>query len=218
MTDATHQRLLDAAEQVFADKGFKAASVREICKRAGANIAAVNYYFGDKQRLYIEAVKYASRACTQGVPLPDWPPGTPAVERLCDFIRVLVTRMMQPQSVQSLQLMMRELAQPTAACVEVVREYIQPLADQLGGILAELMPGSTPRQIAFTAFSIVGQCHFYRYHRAVAALLVGEEEFARYDVDQVANHITAFTFRALGLEEHAQPPAPAATGRPRVEP
>jgi AcrR family transcriptional regulator len=221
MTDATHQRLLEAAEQIFAEKGFKAASIREICKRADANIAAVNYYFGDKERLYIEAVKYAHRGCTQGTPFPEWPPDTPAADKLRDFILVMVTRMMQPQSVESLQLMMRELAQPTAACVEVVREYIQPMAIKLGGIVAELMPGTSPRQQAFTAFSIVGQCLFYRHTRAVAALLVGEEEFQKYDVAQVANHITAFTFRALGLEEpQNRPPHPALSpeGRGTISP
>ena len=201
MTDATQQRLLEAAEEIFAEKGFKAASIREICKRADANVAAVNYYFGDKDRLYIEAVKYAHRGCTQGLPLPEWQPGTSPTEKLRDFIRVMVTRMMEPQSVASLQLMMREMAQPTAACVEVVREYIQPMAEKLVAILTELRPESSQRQRAFIAFSIVGQCIFYRHHRAVASLLVGEEEFQSYGVEEVANHITAFTFKALGLDE-----------------
>ena len=67
MTDGPETRLLEAAERVFAEKGYKAASVREICKQAGLNIAGVNYYFGDKERLYIEAVKYAHRGCTEGV-------------------------------------------------------------------------------------------------------------------------------------------------------
>jgi AcrR family transcriptional regulator len=215
MTDHPQQRLLDAAEHVFAEKGFQAGSVREICRRAGANIAAINYYFGDKERLYIEAVKYAHRCCTQGMPFPEWPSGTPPAEKLRDFIRVMVTRMLQPQSAASLQLMMREMAQPTAACVEVVRDYIQPMAGKLGGILAELRPGIPERQRFLIGFSIVGQCLFYRHHRAVAALLVGEEEFARYDVDEVASHITAFTLRALGLAEErapATPPKPPARG------
>jgi AcrR family transcriptional regulator len=218
MTDPTQQRLLDAAEQVFAEKGFKAASIREICRRAGANIAAVNYYFGDKDRLYIEAVKYAHRACTQGMPFPEWAPGTPATEKLRDFIRVMVTRMLEPQSAESLQLMVREMAQPTAACVEVVREYIKPIASKLGEILAELLPSASATQRTLTAFSIVGQCLFYRHHRAVAALLIGEDEFQKYSVELVADHIIAFTFKALGLEpSSAREPLPAssATG---VEP
>jgi AcrR family transcriptional regulator len=201
MPDPVQERLLEAAEQVFAEKGFKAASVRDICKLANANIAAVNYHFGDKERLYIEAVKYAHRGCTQGEPFPEWSADTPAVDKLRDFIRVMVTRMMQPASVQSLQLMMREMAQPTAACVEVVHEYIQPMADKLTAILAELQPGP-PQQQALIAFSIVGQCLFYRNHRAIATMVIGEEQFARYQIEQVADHIFAFTLRGLSLPEN----------------
>src|SRR5581483_5080148 len=60
MTDDTQKRLLQAAGQVFAEKGYEAATVREICRRAKvANIAAVNYYFGDKEKLYVTAVREA---------------------------------------------------------------------------------------------------------------------------------------------------------------
>lgn len=200
MTDPTQQRLLEAAETIFAEKGFKAASIREICKAAGANVAAINYYFGDKERLYIETVKYAHRGCTEGEPFPDWEPDTPPVQKLRDFIRILVSRMMSPQSPASLQVMMREMAQPTAACVEVVREYIRPIAEKLKGILEELLPHATePERILF-AFSVVGQCHFYRSNRAVASLLIGEEIFKQLDAGLVAEHISAVTLRALGLE------------------
>lgn len=197
--DDTRQRLLDAAEQVFAEKGFKAASIREICNKAGANIAAINYYFGDKERLYIETVKYAHRACIEGAPFPEWGANTPPVQKLRDFIHVALRRMLAPQSPSAAQLMMREMAQPSAACAEVVQQHIRPMAEKLGGILAILMPGITKQQQLLVAFSIVGQCLFYRNQRTVAALLVGEDEYRRLDVDLVANHIADFSLRALGL-------------------
>src|SRR5687768_7963284 len=87
---STKQRLLDAAEKIFADKGFEGASVEEITRRAGANRAAVSFHFGGKERLYIETVKYAHRCCHEGVPFPDWLAGTPAAERLRGFIRTMV--------------------------------------------------------------------------------------------------------------------------------
>ena len=211
MTDPTYQRLLEAAEEVFAEKGFKAASIRKICAKAGvANIAAVNYYFGDKERLYIEAVKYAHRGCIQGEPFPAWPVDMPAVDKLRDFIRIMVKRMVAPQAPASTQLMMREMAQPTKACTEIVRDYIQPIAEKLRDILAELVPNAPLRERTLIAFSIVGQCHFYRNHRAVAAILIGEEEFAKFDAELVTKHITAFTLNALGLAEKSASPAHSA--------
>jgi AcrR family transcriptional regulator len=208
-SDPTQQRLLDAAEQVFADKGFNAASIRDICRKAGANVAAVNYYFRDKERLYIETVKYAYRACIQGMPFPEWGPGVEPRQKLGDFIRVVVTRIMQPSSTASLQLMMRELAQPTAACAEVVRDYIQPMAERLRSILSELFPEVPEKESFFIGFSIMGQCLFYRHHRAVAALLVGEEEFQKLTTEQIIRHITSFTFAALGLANGAHADSPA---------
>jgi AcrR family transcriptional regulator len=196
----TKQRLLEAAEEVFATKGYEGASVEEITRKAGANRAAISFHFGGKERLYVETVKYAHRLCHQGVPFPEWPAGTPAVERLRGFIRTMVMRMVAEPDPFATQVMMREMAQPTAACVEVVREYIRPMADVLVGILSELLPPDTPHAVRYmTGFSIVGQCLFYKQNRPVAALLMGPEEFARLDAEQIADHVTAFTLRALGV-------------------
>src|SRR5436305_12974753 len=63
--DPTKARLLEAAGEEFADKGFDAARVRSICRRAGANGAAVNYHFGDKESLYVAAVLEAHRCGTE---------------------------------------------------------------------------------------------------------------------------------------------------------
>ena len=53
---ATRELILDAARQVFADKGFDGAGVREIAARSGVNAALVNRYFGSKEGLFREAV------------------------------------------------------------------------------------------------------------------------------------------------------------------
>jgi AcrR family transcriptional regulator len=195
----TRQRLLHAAEEIFAEKGFEAASVDEITKKAEANRAAISFHFGGKERLYIEAVKYAHRACHEGVPFPEFPPDAPAVERLRGFIRTMVQRMADEPDPYATQLMMREMAQPTEACVEVVREYMRPIADLLRGILGELMPDADPVKIYMTGFSIVGQCLFYKQNRPVAKLLMGEESFAQLDADRIAEHVIAFTLRGLGV-------------------
>ena len=70
---ATDLKLLEAAGEVFADKGYRAATIREIIRRAQVNIAAVNYHYGDKQNLYAAVFRYARKCCEERFPLPGLP-------------------------------------------------------------------------------------------------------------------------------------------------
>src|SRR5262245_28294098 len=85
-TDDTRQRLINTAGEIFAEHGFRAATVREICSRAQANVASINYYFGDKEGLYIEAVQ-AAHCGTAEMLLPANPEALTPVDRLRFFIR-----------------------------------------------------------------------------------------------------------------------------------
>jgi TetR/AcrR family transcriptional regulator, regulator of cefoperazone and chloramphenicol sensitivity len=213
IADDCRIRLLATAGEVFAEKGFEGATVREICKRAKANIAAINYYFRDKERLYIEAVKQA--AC--GLPeaqTRSWPPGTPPAQKLRTFIRVMVSHLLdRDKPVWHSRLMMHELAQPTAACAELVRDYIAPTAAVLMEILGELLPPNTPRWKQFmTGFSIVSQCLYYVQNKPIAQLLVGEEEFREFDEERLAEHIAQFSLAALSSPTFLGEPGALATG------
>jgi AcrR family transcriptional regulator len=199
MGDNPRERVLETAGEIFAEKGFKGATVREIVVRASVNIAAVNYYFGDKERLYIEAVKHAACGGPEDNPV-QWLPGTPAATKLRDFIRFQLCKLLDPNKpAWHARLIMRELTQPSAACTELVRDYIEPKSQILIGILEELLPPRTSRRQRFlTAFSIVGQVLFYSTHKPIITLLVGAEDYPRFDADTVAEHITRFTLAALG--------------------
>lgn len=68
---ATRQRLIEAAAQVFADHGFEGASVRDICARAEANVAAINYHFGGKEELAAEVMRLPLRRLEASIPTFD---------------------------------------------------------------------------------------------------------------------------------------------------
>ena len=108
------------------------------------NIAAVNYYFRDKERLYIEAVKHG--ACVEADEHLSWPADTPATVKLADFIRFHVVRLLDPSKpAWHTRLIMRELTQPSDACTELVRDYIEPKSRILGGILRGTACHQAPR-------------------------------------------------------------------------
>jgi AcrR family transcriptional regulator len=196
--DPTRLRLLEAAEEVFAEKGYKAATVRDICERAGVkNFGAINYYFQSKERLYAEAVRFAVRCCHEGAPFPDWPPATPPERKLRDFIHVMLTRLLEAHKAASMRLWMREMTQPSAACAEAVQENIVPTAAILRQILAELLPDVPDEKRWLFGFSTIGQCLFYRQNAAVIEVLVGRDRYAQLNVDLLAGHIADFTLAAL---------------------
>ncbi len=196
----TRERLLAAAGAVFAEKGFQDATVREICQAAEVNLAAINYHFRDKERLYIESVKRAHCLRAEEVPLPAWPTGTPAGVKLHGFVSTMLQRMLGSDSPSwHQQLMMRELLKPTAACAELVRDFFRPHFEQLQKILDELLPIDVPlarRQMI--GFSVIGQCLHYRVAKPIVELLVGPVEQSRFTLEALAEHITQFTLAALG--------------------
>lgn len=200
--DETRQRLMKAAGEVFAAKGFQAATVRDICGRAEVNLAAVNYHFGDKERLYVEAVKQA-HCSGYDEPPPDWTPETPPQAKLGDYIRRMLARLLDPRRpAWHAKLMAREMIEPSAACLDVLEPYIRANHQMLDQILEELLPKDTSLvDRHLIGFSIIGQCLHFKIHKPIAAMLVGDEELKTYDVARLADHITRFSLAALSDNE-----------------
>lgn len=197
--DNTRERILEVAGQVFAEKGFENATVREICQQADANVAAINYHFGDKKQLFIEAVKRAHAWKMARAVLPKWPSDVPAEAKLADFIVTFVRRMLtRGGDTWHGKLLLRELHQPDTACAEVVRDSIRPEFELLLSILRELRPEATAEQLHLISFSIVGQCLHYWFADPVVRKLLSPDEYATYDAEKLSQHIIEFSLTALG--------------------
>jgi AcrR family transcriptional regulator len=198
--DQTKARLLESAGEEFAEKGYDGATVRSICRRAGANLAAVNYHFGDKEQLYLQTILEAHRC---GVELPsdeEFFVGTP-VEQLRRYIRHFLTHILAIDRKAGWHhtLMLREMMRPTKASEALVRDVIRPKFERLVTVLGHVCPEADDRRLHVLAFSIIGQCLHYKVARRIIERLVGAEEHASLDVEYLAGHITAFSLAALGL-------------------
>jgi AcrR family transcriptional regulator len=199
--DLTKGRLLEAAGEEFAEKGFDAARIRSICRRAGANLAAVNYHFGDKEQLYIAAVLEAHRCGMVNPPESAARLGTPA-EQLRQYIHFFlsnVAAMNQQKNSWHHALMLREMLQPTAASETLVREAIRPRFERLKQILRQACPEADELRLDALGFSVVGQCLHYKMASAIIERVIGPEAYRALDLDYLTDHISGFCLAALGL-------------------
>jgi AcrR family transcriptional regulator len=196
--DPTKARLIEAAGEEFAEKGFERATIRAISERAGTNIAAVNYHFGDKERLYVAAIVEAHE-CSKAGDLPSVADAPPPVERLRVFVRQMLLSVMDKGSRATWHdaLMLRELIQPSVGADALVRESIGPRFAWLRGTLRELAPWADDRKLNALAFSTVGQCLHYKVARPISVRLVGEEAYEALDVEYVTDHITSVILAAI---------------------
>lgn len=212
---ATRRRLVEAAGEVFADRGLRAATVREICRRAGANVAAVNYHFGGKDELYATILHEATReALAQYPPLLSTGPSDPPEERLHAFVHSLLLRILDEGRPAWLgKLMMREMAEPTPALGGFVARSIRPLFELLGGIVGELLARGNPRRrvprslVERCVASVLGQCLFYKHTKPVTQILVPGQRFDRAAIAGLAAHVTRFSLAAIDVLSHEEPRA-----------
>ncbi|MBI3848624.1 MAG: CerR family C-terminal domain-containing protein [Planctomycetes bacterium] len=197
----TRDRLLEAGGEVFAERGYRNATVREICARARANVAAVNYHFGDKERLYEAVLRFADRCSLEKYPLDlglrrD---ATPE-DRLRAFVRSFLLRIFdEGQPAWHGKLMSREMIEPTAALDRIVDEVIRPRFEQLQSIVRDLAPPGrlSAEQVRTCASSIVGQCLHYHHAQAVIARLQPRLEYRPKEIERLAEHVTAFSLGGI---------------------
>jgi AcrR family transcriptional regulator len=213
---ATRERLMAAAGEVFAERGFRDATVREICQRAGANVASVNYHFGDKRRLYAEVIRDAHRAAMSKYPSDlGLEPGASVEQRLHAFVRAFFFRIFdEGRPAWHGKLIAREIADPTDALDDIVDEGIRPHFMALRAIVTELLGGGTPDpdRLRYGAWSVVGQCLFYFHAQPIVRRLHPAQSFGPADIEALARHVTDFSLAGIRAAAGAAAAAAARRG------
>jgi AcrR family transcriptional regulator len=196
--DPTRAKLLEAAGQVFAEYGFHAATVREICARAGANVAAVNYHFGDKAELYEEVLRQAVFAA-HDAPMREALSTMPAQEALRRAVRYMLGKLCGAgRPSWTMRLMAHEMTQPTAALGRVVDEIISPNYAMLRRIIGSMLDLPADHdKTRFCVHSIIGQVLHYAHGRPVIARLWPDLKTTEEGLDQIAQHIADFSLAYL---------------------
>lgn len=198
----TREKLLQAACVAFADKGFRETTIADICDRAGANIAAVNYYFRSKDNLYVEAWRRAFHRSLATYP-PDGgvPPGAPPEARLGGRIRSVLRRIADPES-REFDIVQKELASPTGLLGKMAEECIEPLRREVTTIVAELLgPRAARRHVELCRTSIMAQCFGpmlrERQRKLLPAGSLPGPDLPETDAGLLADHILRFSLAGI---------------------
>lgn len=220
--DPSRDRLLLAAVEIFAERGFRDATVREICAKADVNAASVNYYFGGKEKLYAESLDFALRQANERYPLDDaLDASLPPEARLAGFINVFLRKLLDDTALgHHTNLVAHEIAQPTSALDSIIQSAIGPQFGLLREVVSALLgPGRGELEIHRFILSIVGQCLMYKHSRSVIDLICPEVIACPEEIAKTAEHIARFSLAAIkGLAKAPSPLSPLPQGDGNQEP
>jgi AcrR family transcriptional regulator len=193
----TRQRLIEVAAEVFADKGFRHTTIRDICQKAGTNVASINYYFGDKEKLYKAVFDYARSFAPPELSVQD--SIADPEERLRAYIRGLINCVFADGRPAWLgKLLAAEMVEPTGALDEFIEQQIRPNHVRLKSLVRVLVGQDMDEEAArFAAFSITALCVYYYHCRSVVSRLYPQGHFDRETISAIADHITRFTLGGL---------------------
>ena len=133
MNLTTRERLLQAATRLFADNGYRGASVRDICNHAGANPGAVSYHFGGKRQLYRAVLRRAAGALADMAPANDGEADDREPISVLDALRRVLDRMQADDA--ATRLLLRDLADGGSIAVESLTPPLRTGFEQLAAAL-----------------------------------------------------------------------------------
>jgi AcrR family transcriptional regulator len=199
----TRRQLLISASEVFAVRGFRGATIAEICCKAKANTAAANYHFGNKETLYVESWRFAFEQSLRNYP-PDGgvPADSPVEERLRGRILAIMRRIVDPRS-HGLDIVYKETANPTGLLAGVIEQALEPIFRGFTLIIRELLgAGATEQQVLLCLMSIRAQCFgplMRERQRKLnpSGLLPATQDPVMEDVETLADHVTQFSLAGI---------------------
>jgi AcrR family transcriptional regulator len=201
----TRARLLSVSERLFADRGFKDVTVREICRAARANVAAINYHFGDKLGLYREVLQSASdamRATNEAARRSG--EGRSPDEKLRRYILIFLQGLLASNYETLHRLIHREMNDPTPVLDAFVEQSVRPRVEYLAGIVTELIGGKpTDQRVLRCVASIHSQSIAY-LPNPIAARLGFSFKATPLHIEEAARHIADFSLagvKAVGSQK-----------------
>jgi len=197
---STRDRVLKAASIIFAEKGFRDATVAEICEAADANIAAVNYHFRDKEKLYDEVWRHAFSVTAEAYPIDGGMGDDASAEELIYAFASAILHRIFSEDERGLfaKLLYREMASPTLALEKIADEALFPQSQHVESVIQQVLGDDfAEEKLLLCKHSIIGQCAFFNFSRPLRERVMGKTSMTEEEIVAIARHIARFSIGGL---------------------
>jgi AcrR family transcriptional regulator len=166
-SDITRERIMKAAERLFAERGYDATSIRAIVAKARVNQAAINYHFEGKDGLYREVLRTAFRALTeQQLEHADEMKAMSREAALVEFIRRQLRPLMgRDEYSRHMRILNWETVRPTAVFRKLLSEEAAPFMGLAVELVRRFQPEADQRTLVAAAVWLLGQCSVFLRNR-----------------------------------------------------
>jgi AcrR family transcriptional regulator len=224
--ERAREQLLEAAGEIFAEKGYGRATSKEICERAEMNSASVNYYFGGVEPLYAETLAHAHRRLVMIEALKDIDASDASPkQKLRAYIALIVRRLALPTRSWEMRLLSREIISPSPARETFVESELLPKLRGLRGIIAAFI-GATPDDpvVGRTILTVVAPALILAIsHRSMLTNIIPGLVDPSEEINPLIDHFERFISAgleavALQLRSEASTSKKPRPGRRRIRP
>ena len=163
----TRERILKAAERLFAERGYEATSIRAIVAKARVNQAAINYHFAGKDGLYRDVLRAAFRALTEHqLAHVEEMKAMSREQALVEFVRHQLQPLIgRDELSRHLRIFNWEAVRPTAVFRKLLSEEAAPFMGVAVDLVRRFLPDADQRTLVVAAIWLIGQCNVFMRNR-----------------------------------------------------
>jgi AcrR family transcriptional regulator len=202
-SEITRERILKAAQRLFAERGYEATSVRAIVAKARVNQAAINYHFAGKDGLYREVLRAAFRALTEHQLAHAEEAKTMSREKaLAEFVRDQLRPLLARDEIsRHIRIFNWEAVLPTAVFRKLMSEEAAPFMGLAVDLVRRFLPEADQRTLMVAAVWLIGQCNIFVRNREQLANPPVSLALDEAAVERLAELVSAWA--VAGLESPA---------------
>ncbi len=195
----TRERILKAAERLFAERGYEDTSVRAIVAKARVNQAAINYHFTGKDGLYREVLRAAFRALTEHqLAHTEETMAMPREEALGEFVRHQLRPLLARDELsRHIRIFNWEAVRPTAVFRKLLSEEAAPFMGLAIDLIRRFMPQADQRTLTIAAVWLIGQCNVFVRNREQLASPPASLALDEAAVERLAELVTVWAVAGL---------------------